>query len=206
MNSSGIRSGNSEILDDVVLPNLDAAYRLARWLAPDEADAEAVVQEASVRALRHFGTFPGSSGRAWFLKIVRATCWSWHKQKTKPPTGPFDDEPHNNAGLTPDSEAPLLHADRAAMIDLALARLPERFRELLVLRDLEGLSYQELADILQIPTGTVMSRLSRARQAFWMELDVQLKRLDPPGKVCASKRGSQVPHFTDATVGPSLKC
>jgi RNA polymerase sigma-70 factor, ECF subfamily len=156
----------AESFDDVILPHLDAAYRLARWLVGNEHDAEDVVQEASLRALRYFRTFSGRNGRAWFLKIVRNLCWSWHGQRAKTPTDLFDEEQHSEARLTPDPETLLLHADETSLIDHALRSLPSRFRELLVLRELEGLTYQELADVLGIPIGTVMSGLSRARQAF----------------------------------------
>ena len=152
----------SEQFEDVVLPHLDAAYRLARWLIRNEHDAEDIVQEASLRALRYFRTFGGRNGRAWFLRIVRNTCWSWRAQTVKAATDVFDEDRHNGAQLT----------------DETLRSLPDRFRELLVLRELEGLSYQELADVLEIPIGTVMSGLSRARQAFRRALEIQLKGID----------------------------
>lgn len=168
----------SEQFEDVVLPHLDAAYRLARWLIRNEHDAEDIVQEASLRALRYFRTFGGRNGRAWFLRIVRNTCWSWRAQTVKAATDVFDEDRHNGAQLTRDPETLLLHAADASLIDETLRSLPDRFRELLVLRELEGLSYQELADVLEIPIGTVMSGLSRARQAFRRALEIQLKGID----------------------------
>ena len=168
----------SERFEDVILPHLDAAYRLARWLIRNEHDAEDVVQEASLRALRYFGTFAGRNGRAWFLRIVRNTCWSWRAQTMRTATDVFDEDRHNAAQLTSDPETLLLHAADASLIDETLKNLPDRFRELLVLRELEGLSYQELADVLEIPIGTVMSGLSRARQAFRRALEAQLKGSD----------------------------
>ena len=168
----------SERFEDVILPHLDAAYRLARWLIRNEHDAEDVVQEASLRALRYFGTFAGRNGRAWFLRIVRNTCWSWRAQTMRTATDVFDEDRHNAAQLTSDPETLLLHAADASLIDETLKNLPDRFRELLVLRELEGLSYQELADVLEIPIGTVMSGLSRARQAFRRALETQLKGSD----------------------------
>ena len=160
-----------ETFEDVVLPHLDAAYRVARWLLRNEHDAEDVVQEASLRALRYFRTFGGRNARAWFLRIVRNTCWSWRAHAMRTPTEMFDEQQHNGAQVTCDPETLLLHAADASLIDETLRNLPGRFRELLLLRELEGLSYQELADVLEIPIGTVMSGLSRARQAFRRALE-----------------------------------
>jgi RNA polymerase sigma-70 factor, ECF subfamily len=165
--------------EEIVLPHLDAAYRLARWLIRNEHDAEDIVQEASLRAIRYFRTFAGRNGRAWFLRIVRNTCWSWRAQTARTATEVFDEDQHKGAQLTCDPETLLLHAAEASLIDEILRNLPGRFRELLVLRELEGLSYQELADVLEIPIGTVMSGLSRARQAFRRALEIQLQALYP---------------------------
>ena len=165
--------------EEIVLPHLDAAYRLARWLIGNEHDAEDAVQEASLRAIRYFRTFSGSNGRAWFLRIVRNICYGWNGTKVQLPTDVFDEEQHSGARATTDPETELLHAADVAMIEHALSELPERFRELLVLRELEGLSYQELADVLGIPIGTVMSGLSRARQAFRRVLIARMKQRDP---------------------------
>jgi RNA polymerase sigma-70 factor (ECF subfamily) len=168
----------ADSFDDVVLPHLDAAYRLARWLMRNQDDAEDVVQEASMRAFRYFETFSGHNGRAWFLRIVRNTCFTWRGQSAKAQADVFDEERHSGAQLTRDPETLLLHAADASLIDETLRDLPDRFRELLVLRELEGLSYQELADVLGIPIGTVMSGLSRARHAFRTALVRRLKRFD----------------------------
>ena len=162
--------------DDIVLPHLEAGYRLARWLVGNEHDAEDAVQEASLRAFQYFRTFSGRNGRGWFLRIVRNVCWGWHGSKAQTPTDLFDEERHSAAGRTPDPETLLLRADDASLIEGAITDLPDRARALLVLRELEGLSYQELADALEIPIGTVMSGLSRARQAFRKALEDQLKR------------------------------
>jgi RNA polymerase sigma-70 factor (ECF subfamily) len=152
--------------DQIVLPHLDAAYRLARWLVGNQHDAEDAVQDASLRALRYFRTFSGGNGRAWFLRIVRHTCYGWRNHLTAVPTELFDEEHHSDVSTAKDPEALLLQADDVELIDEALRSLPRRYRELLVLRELEGLSYQELADVLDIPIGTVMSGLSRARRAM----------------------------------------
>ena len=159
-----------ESFDEVVLPHLDAAFRLARWQMRNEHDAEDVVQEASLRALRYFRTFSGGNGRAWFLRIVRNTCWSW-RDGVQPLSDPFDEEQHSDARSASDPETLLLQTDDVTSIERAMRNLPDRFRELLVLRELEGLSYRELADEMGIPMGTVMSSLSRARQAFRLALN-----------------------------------
>lgn len=164
--------------DDVVLPHLDAAYRLARWLMRHQHDAEDVVQEASLRAFRYFPTFTGGNGRAWFLRIVRNTCHGWHGRVFQAATDPFDEEAHSGAQLVPDPETLLLQTDDVTLIERAMSHLSDRFRELLVLRELEGLSYRELADAMDMPMGTVMSSLSRARQAFRDALDNQLQQDD----------------------------
>jgi RNA polymerase sigma-70 factor (ECF subfamily) len=152
--------------DDVVLPHLGAADRLARWLMRNQPDAEDAVQEASLRALRYFRTFSGGDGRAWFLRIVRNTCSGWRSHDFQAPTDPFDEEQHSRAQPASDPETLLLHTDDAALIDRAMSHLSHRSRELLVLRELDGLSYRELADAMDIPMGTVMSSLSRARHAL----------------------------------------
>lgn len=162
--------------DEVVLPHLDAAYRLARWLVRNEHDAEDVVQEASLRAFRYFRTFTGGSGRAWFLKIVRNTTWGWRHRRFQVPTDPFDEEQHSGDRPMSNPETLLLHTDDVALIERAMGNLPDRFRELLVLRELEDLSYRELADVLEVPIGTIMSGLSRARQAFRVALNNELTR------------------------------
>ncbi len=166
--------------DEVVLPHLDAAHRLARWLMRNEHDAEDVVQEASLRAFRYFRTFAGANGRVWFLRIVRNTCYGWRGDACPAPIDPFDEEQHSGALPAPDPETLLLQTDDVALIDRAMSTLPARFRELLVLRELEGLSYRELADVMGIPIGTVMSSLSRARQAMRTALKNELKQSGIP--------------------------
>ena len=163
-----------ESFDEVVLPHLDAAYRLARWLMRNEHDAEDVVQEASLRAFRYFRTFTGGNGRAWFLRIVRNCCRDWCGHSVQALTDPFDEEQHHSARPASDPETLLLQTDDAALIARAMRNLPGRFQQLLVLRELEGLSYRELADVVGIPIGTVMSRLSRAREALRGALNSEL--------------------------------
>jgi len=160
--------------EEVVLPHLNAAYRLANWLMRNEHDAEDVVQEASLRALRYFRTFTGGDGRAWFLRIVRNTCSGWRGHRVEALTDPFDEEQHRSARAASDPETLLLQTDDATLIARAMSTLPERFHRMLVLRELEGLSYREMADVMGIPIGTVMSSLSRARQALRAALNSEL--------------------------------
>jgi len=151
--------------DDLVLPHPEAGRRLARWLIRNEHDAEDAVQEASLRAFRYFRTFVGGDSRVWFLGIVRNICLDWRDQHTAALTDLFDDEkPPANRHPAIDPEALLLRNDDSTLIARAMRSLPDRFHHLLVLRELGGLSYRELADVTGIPIGTVMSRLSRARE------------------------------------------
>jgi RNA polymerase sigma-70 factor, ECF subfamily len=165
----------ADSFDDAVLPHLHAGRALARWLMRNEDDAEDVVQEASLRALRYFSSFDGVDGRAWFLRIVRNTCWSWHG-RTQPSFDAFDEELHSSAQPACDPEVLALRTDDVLLIERALSALPDRFRELLERREFEGLSYRELAEALDVPIGTVMSGLSRARGAFRAALTRELKQ------------------------------
>jgi len=165
-----------ETFEEAVLPHLDAGRRLARWLIRNEQDAEDVVQEASLRAFRYFRTLTGGNGRAWFLSIVRNSCHRWRGPGTRDVMDPFDEQQHSTAQTPNDPETLLLQTDNVVLIERALERLPPRFRELLVLRELQGLTYQELAVTLNIPMWTVMSSLSRARQALRAALDDQLNQ------------------------------
>jgi RNA polymerase sigma-70 factor, ECF subfamily len=178
LDRSAMAPGIGESFDTVVVPHLDAAYRLARWLMRDGHDAEDVVQEASLRAFRYFRTFVGGDGRAWFLRIVRHTCYGWRRHGCEPATDLFDEERHSGTRTPPDPEMLLLQTDDAMSIARALSSLPDHFHQLLVLRELQGLSYRELSEVIGIPMGTVMSRLSRARDALRTALDA---RLPPPG-------------------------
>jgi RNA polymerase sigma-70 factor (ECF subfamily) len=152
--------------DEAVLPHLDAAYRLARWLMRNEHDAEDVVQEASLRAFRYFRTFAGGNSRAWFLRIVRNACYGRSRQDLHAAHDLFDDEQHSDARSGSNPETLMLHNADAVVIERAMRTLPGQTRELLTLREIEGLSYRELGEVIGIPIGTVMSRLSRARHAL----------------------------------------
>jgi RNA polymerase sigma-70 factor, ECF subfamily len=178
LSRSGTAPAPDESFDDVVLPHLAVAYRLARWRMRNEHDAEDVVQEALLRAFRYFRTFTGGDGQAWFLRIVRNTCSGWRGHGFRLPTDSFDEEQHSSAGSASDPETLLLKTDNATLIARAMRSLPDSFHQLLVLREFEDLSYRELADVMEIPIGTVMSRLSRARQALRGALDSELKPYD----------------------------
>jgi RNA polymerase sigma-70 factor (ECF subfamily) len=147
-----------------VLPHLAAAYNLARWLTRDDHDAEDIVQEAYLRALKSFGGFHGTDGRAWLLAIVRNACYTWLKQKrVREPAAVFDETIHRvDTAATPATL--LLQKENKQMIRAAVEELPVDLREVIVLRELEGLSYKEIAAVADIPMGTVMSRLARGRE------------------------------------------
>jgi RNA polymerase sigma-70 factor (ECF subfamily) len=151
--------------DEAILPHLGAAYNLARWLTRDAHDADDVVQEACLRALQFFEGFHGTDGRAWLLTIVRNTCYTWLERKgAHKVTTSFDEELHGAAPAALQPEAPLLRREDAQLLRQGLEELPAEFREVIVLRELEDLSYRQIADIAGIPIGTVMSRLARARE------------------------------------------
>lgn len=149
--------------EQLVLPHLDAAFNLARWLLRSRADAEDATQEAMLRSYKFFPSFHGGDARAWLLQIVRNTCYSWlEKHSREGNMTEFDEEFHGPTSPTPE-EAAIASQDRARLTR-ALESLSPRAREVLVLRELEGCSYKEIAAITSIPIGTVMSSLSRARQ------------------------------------------
>jgi RNA polymerase sigma-70 factor (ECF subfamily) len=157
--------------EQALLPHLGAAYNLARWLTRDDHGAEDVVQEAYLRALKSFGGFHGTDGRAWLLAIVRNTCYTWLQQKrARGPATAFDEAIH---GADPDAGNPetlLQRKEDQQSVRQAVDELPVELREVVVLRELEGLSYKEVAAIAAIPLGTVMSRLARARERLQQRL------------------------------------
>lgn len=157
--------------ENSVLPHLDAAYNLARWLTRNGQDAEDVVQEACLRAFRFFGGFRGGDARAWLLKIVRNTCYT-QLQNNRPQelATTFDEEIHSEDDGSMNPEMLLLRSADSQLLTRALEELPVNFREVLVLRELEGLSYREIAEVSNIPPGTVMSSLSRARERLRQSL------------------------------------
>jgi RNA polymerase sigma factor (sigma-70 family) len=151
--------------EEIVLPHLDAAFNYARWLTKNDADAEDVVQDAAVRALRFYASLRGEDARAWLLTIVRHTWYGRFPRHAAGTVMTFsDDGIDNRADASLDPEARLIQQQTVAQVHDALEALPDDFREVLVLRELEGLSYKEIAAVVSIPIGTVMSRLARARE------------------------------------------
>src|SRR6266705_866588 len=150
--------------EESVLPYLDAAYNLARWLTRNGHDAEDLVQEALLRAFRAFPAFRGADGRAWLLAIVRNVCFTWlRKNRQQEVTTEFDEEVHTLDGDVFNPERAVLREGESTRVRQALEGLPAEFREVLVLREIEGLSYKEIGTVVNVPVGTVMSRLARAR-------------------------------------------
>jgi len=177
--------------DEVVLPHLPAARRLARWLMRSPEDADDVVQESALRALLYFHTFTGGSPRAWFLRIVRNTSYLRHGAPHVKRLTPLEDPENEVSTNSPDPEALLLQTIAADCLEEAMGDLSARSRELFRRRELDGLSYRELADSMKLPLGTVMSGLSRARRAM---KDALLKRMvTGDGGPCFSVRPSSIP-------------
>jgi RNA polymerase sigma-70 factor (ECF subfamily) len=162
--------------EQLILPHIDAAFNLARWLLRNRADAQDVAQEAMLRAFKFFGGFRGGDGRAWLLQIVRNTCFTLlEKNRSADRTTEFDEELHGGPVATPETMA--VAGDDRERLTRALEDLPPRFREVLVLRELEGCSYKEIATITSMPIGTVMSALARARQRLQRVLTQDVARV-----------------------------
>ncbi len=154
-----------ERFERALLPHLDAAYNLARWLTRDDHDADDLVQSAYLRALKFFSGFHGANPRAWLLAIVRNACYTWLQQKrARGPATTLDEERHGIESDAMDPEKRLLREEDQQVVRRAVEELPPELREVVVLRELEDLSYKEIAAIAEIPLGTVMSRLARARE------------------------------------------
>jgi RNA polymerase sigma factor (sigma-70 family) len=159
-----------------LLPHMRAAYNLARWLTRSDHDAEDVVQEAYLRAFRFFGGFRGGDAKAWLLTIVRHTSYSaWRRVGEAGTTVPLDEDTPEVEDGAPGPEDLLLQKASGQEVREALAALPVEFREVVVLRELEGLSYKEMAEVTQLPIGTVMSRLARARARLRRGLQERLR-------------------------------
>ena len=149
-------------LSELLLSHLDSAYNLARWLVRNGDDAEDVVQEAYLRAFQYSSGFRGGDARAWLLTIVRNTSYGWlRKARPREPVAQFDEEIHTSGPGTPNPEELLLKNADARLVERALCELPIRFREILVLRELEDLSYKEIADVMSIAEQTVANQLSK---------------------------------------------
>ena len=150
----------------LMLPHLGAAHNLARWLTRNETDAEDVVQEAFLRAFKFFDTFRGSDSRRWLLAVVRNTCFTWLRQNRAGELLQAGDgeDVELIEGHEDDPEETLAQSDEREQLRRAIEELPAEFREVIVLRELEGMSYREIASVASVPVGTVMSRLARARR------------------------------------------
>jgi RNA polymerase sigma-70 factor (ECF subfamily) len=165
------------LFEEAMLPHLDAAHNLARWLLRNEQDAQDVVQEAYLRAFRAFGGFRGSNGRAWLLTIVRNASYTLLKKNhAVEVTTTFDEEIHATGDESASPATILEHAEDAELVRKAIDHLPAEFREILILRHQEDLSYKEISEILKIPSGTVMSRLARARAKLKEYLTTQISQ------------------------------
>ena len=166
-------SGTVERFRVIMLPHLDAAYGFARWLTRDPVTAQDLAQEAMLRALRYFHAFRGEAARPWLLRIVRNT---WIDQRAKlgrdQPLESAENQPAEGA----DPEQSAVAGDRRRQIASALAALPAEMREVLVLREIQDLPYKQIAAVLDLPIGTVMSRLARAREKLAVELRGRLGR------------------------------
>jgi RNA polymerase sigma-70 factor (ECF subfamily) len=172
--------------EEVALPHLGAAYNLARWLVHNPDDAQDIVQEAFLRAFKFFSGYYGGDSRAWLLTIVRHTCYSWlRKNKSLRLADPID-EKEDELGLDlADPETLLLQSVDVQMVRDALGDLPVEFREVVVMREMENLSYKEIANIVDVPIGTVMSRLARGRKRLQMLLSGRMGK-EAPGELRAN--------------------
>jgi RNA polymerase sigma-70 factor (ECF subfamily) len=153
------------LFEQTVIPHMNAAYNLARWLTRSSQTSDDLVQESYLKAFRSFDSFQGNDsndGRGWILTIVRNTCLTWLKKKGNQPTAEFDEQLHSSADRNPESI--LLNEAAMGSLNQCLEGLPFAFREAIVLRELEELSYREISDITRVPVGTVMSRLARGRK------------------------------------------
>ena len=162
--------------EETIMPHLDAAYNLARWLTRNEHDAQDVVQDAFLRAFKYFGGFHGGNSRSWLLSIVRNTAYTWLQKNRKQELATvFDEEIHDIEDTASNPEVLLLNKSDQQEIRRAVEQLPVEFREVMILRELEGMSYKEIAEMADVPIGTVMSRLARARKQLQQSLGQRLQ-------------------------------
>jgi RNA polymerase sigma-70 factor (ECF subfamily) len=170
----GVGKGRHDLFQRTVLPHINSAYNLARWLTRNEQDAEDIVQEALLRAFRSFETFiAGRDARAWVLAIVRNCCRTWlKKSRVSEMSMALENDFPAVVGTWSDPEMELVKNANSQMLRNVLEELPVEYREILILRELEEFSYKEIAQIVEIPLGTVMSRLSRARRELQARLSI----------------------------------
>jgi len=164
------------VFEETVLPHLDAAFNYARWLTKNEAEAEDVVQDACVRAMRFFSSLRGEDARAWLFTIVRNAWYSRLSRKSTVAGSGLNDAEREAPDSALDPEERLLQQHTVALVRAALEALPVDFREVIVLREIEGLSYKEIAAVTGVPIGTEMSRLARARERLQVILTLHTSR------------------------------
>jgi RNA polymerase sigma factor (sigma-70 family) len=153
------------LFEEIMLPHLNAAHNLARWLTSNPADAQDVVQESYLRAFRFFDGYKGGDSKAWLLSIVRNTCRTWQRRRKRDNVAvPFDETAHTPEASLPNQEQSVAGQQEIGRLLTCIEMLPVEFREVLILRELEEMSYQQIAQVTGLPAGTVMSRLSRARR------------------------------------------
>src|SRR5258706_8132833 len=167
-----------ELFEQTVLPHLDSAYNLARWLAGNDQDAQDVAQEASLRAFKYFGSFRGDNPRAWLLSIVRNSFYTWLRKNRPEKTIEMTEDILDIEDPSTVVEAVNPQFAHADAVRRAITELPVEFREIVILREMEGFSYKEIADLAEVPIGTVMSRLARARKLLQKSLTAAFKSGD----------------------------
>jgi RNA polymerase sigma-70 factor (ECF subfamily) len=153
------------LFEEVILPHLNSAFNLARWMTRNDQDAQDVVQESYMRAFRFFDSYRGGDGKSWLLEVVRNTCFTFQRREMRKSTVVvFDEAAHTPSVKQPNAEEALVEAGNRQILRRCIEGLPEPFREVLVMRELEEMSYRQIAEVSGVPPGTVMSRLSRARK------------------------------------------
>ena len=153
------------LFEEIILPHLNSAFNLARWMTRNDQDAQDVVQESYLRAFRFFDSYRGGDGKSWLLEVVRNTCFTFQRREMRKSTVVvFDEAAHTPSVNQPNVEEALVEAGKRQILRRCIEGLPEPFREVLVMRELEEMSYRQIAEVAGVPPGTVMSRLSRARQ------------------------------------------
>jgi RNA polymerase sigma-70 factor, ECF subfamily len=153
------------LFEEVILPHLNSAFNLARWMTRNDQDAQDVVQESYMRAFRFFDSYRGGDGKSWLLEVVRNTCFTFQRREMRKSTVVvFDEAAHTPSVKQPNAEEALVEAGDRQILRGCIEGLPEPFREVLVMRELEEMSYRQIAEVSGVPPGTVMSRLSRARK------------------------------------------
>jgi RNA polymerase sigma-70 factor (ECF subfamily) len=153
------------LFEDLALPHLDAVFNFARWLMRNDDEAQEVVQETFLRALRYFDSYRGSDAKAWLFAILRNTCLTWRSRKRQTgATESFDEGTHSPQTVMRDQEQQMIDAGQMVTLRRCIEMLPLEYREVLIMRELEEMSYRQISEVMAVPVGTVMSRLSRARR------------------------------------------